>query len=1412
MASSFESVFKLLSADVDSLSDPDLQDYAALQIAGLINSERKNNGVPALARDELCDRAAGDVLSRPTTSMHTTVKNHSVIGTDFNFVNLEQQCTTQLGSSKASAVDYFKGLLNSLDANGRRTLFGPSITHFGIAAERNSASIYRVCIIVFRKALTIFHISHRASEGIIIHGKFLDPHYSLYAVAVHDERNSTKAGFAGPKQIQYNLDTQDFTVKVGARLMPNRTLTCKVLEFLAVQGDPRSLNYGSGQDIMSVNEHSSVCVHKMRFLRLWESNLLYEARPLSDSLFVLDEYNSKSNIPKPSTVGARPSMRTPSWAGVRGTPLKSGSTVNRPLPTISELSRSQHELPHWSQTDRNKPEVVTAFPSVGTSFGAANENMNPIVEPDRFPPRSGSIQGLPNTFGSGSYSSFPSKPLTINTALTPTNSNYSQQPSSQFSFVAKPGQASFPTTAQPQSSFPGTSTFPTSSSFPQGKPSFPAFPPQSQASYPTSGYHSSSTQPSFPATQSGYQPSAFPTTSNLGPRPATQFGQTQANPQGGQHPYQVSAQSAFPTSQSAFPTPHSAFPTAQSAFPTSTQSAFPSSQSAFPTPSQPTFTSAQPAFTTSAQSAFPTTAQSAFQGAQSAFPTTTSQSAFPSASRTTFPPQPTPQASFAQPASFTPTAVGTSAKPAFAPSAYPQTSSFPTTQTFKPSTSQTVQSSFFVSNDQRGSVKVADNFDRYLTDSTEESKANPEYVNLSCLILAIPRKLFEEVRTYVVENPSYRKLYETMEYSDVIIRVQNCDVRAHRAVLCASSSYLREQLDRIKAIPSSLQVAKLVLPSSFTETAFKIALKFMYSLNIDQERIDLPTAKELLTVAETLGLPALVKVTVVKFVCTQITREDVLSTLRLATVKNDPNTQQAWEYLEDSCALFAAQQSQWLVRNRRAECLSLPLNLLFRVLEYSIAHANSSEQVANVIKLLTDLRYADNVFELADKLSNLYLLGYKDYSCDIRQVDMLRPYTRDQLARLNPSSLMEHPNIEDHFYSSQSRLTPTPPPLVPASVNTVVVHGERSSQLAIAVGSSAPKTATILKDRDLRARSSKPSFTFTVSDLSRPKTVISSVFSSLSRLWSLVFVIEQSQHISLYLCERGTPEDNQSPLLYTSVLYELEIQDPGLKEARVCNQPNYSACFFSFPNGQGFSAGERNYCRLSQLRDHSKAVVAVYIKEVNLHSSLLHYIASNCDTLFSRNSEAFCSMNAYNIKAILSHDQLNVKTERDVAKVLYYFASKQPAEVVDIVITALRLQLMPLPDLLNIVRDHTRIRQSQLFQKLFEAEMTRRLSGQPQTEIPRNSSKQKPESTQVENLKALTQWLLTAPHHEGYERRLDELKQQIQTSRVESDKKIAELHASRLELAKELERTRSMSKVPRDQEEQQETKSDCSVM
>lgn len=190
-----------------------------------------------------------------------------------------------------------------------------------------------------------------------------------------------------------------------------------------------------------------------------------------------------------------------------------------------------------------------------------------------------------------------------------------------------------------------------------------------------------------------------------------------------------------------------------------------------------------------------------------------------------------------------------------------------------------------------------------------ENQDNPDYINLPCLILPIPKSLLEEVRKIKPENSSYRTLYNTMEYSDVLIRVKDSDIKAHKAVLYSASPFFRDYLDRLKGIPSSIQTAKIIMPTWFNIDPFKIVLKFMYSCDIEKENINLTIAKDILQIADHLDLIELVRIVVVKFVITQLNKDEVLNFLQSSGSRQRDTKDEAWDYLIDSCAMFAAQNS-----------------------------------------------------------------------------------------------------------------------------------------------------------------------------------------------------------------------------------------------------------------------------------------------------------------------------------------------------------------------------------------------------------------------------------------------------------------------------------------------------------------------
>lgn len=120
--------------------------------------------------------------------------------------------------------------------------------------------------------------------------------------------------------------------------------------------------------------------------------------------------------------------------------------------------------------------------------------------------------------------------------------------------------------------------------------------------------------------------------------------------------------------------------------------------------------------------------------------------------------------------------------------------------------------------------------------------------------------------------------------------------------------------------------------------------------------------------------------------------------------------------------------------------MGLPLNLLMRIIEYSMSHVSSTDHVALAMKLLTDLHYADNVYGLTCKLSDLYLLGYCEYPVDVRMVDCMKPFTALELQKLHPETPMEFElQEEEPSHLQVARVTPQRPPEISEHINMVQI-------------------------------------------------------------------------------------------------------------------------------------------------------------------------------------------------------------------------------------------------------------------------------------------------------------------------------------------------------------------------------------
>ena len=287
------------------------------------------------------------------------------------------------------------------------------------------------------------------------------------------------------------------------------------------------------------------------------------------------------------------------------------------------------------------------------------------------------------------------------------------------------------------------------------------------------------------------------------------------------------------------------------------------------------------------------------------------------------------------------------------------------------------------------------------------------------------------------------------------------------------------------------------------------------------------------------------------------------------------------------------------------------------------------------------MRYAECVFELTNKISDLYLVGYNFYPIDIRTIDFVRPLTPDKLEKLDSMITMEYPLIDEKapFFLSVSRESAIPPGKIPENINQTLQFS---------------KPTNIISSKELQARS-KLVFSFTISDIYRPKNVMSGCFKTPTRNWSVLINTSKEGFVSLFLCERG-PADKENKfneLFFTSVLFEIEIDDLGVTDAlRSGNQPGFCAGFYCFPNNHYHMAGERNFCKVSAIRSPESVKINVFIKEIGIHSGLMHYLCENFDTLIGKNAKKFSDLCYFNLKYLLTHDHLPIADEHEAAGAL----------------------------------------------------------------------------------------------------------------------------------------------------------------
>ena len=190
---------------------------------------------------------------------------------------------------------------------------------------------------------------------------------------------------------------------------------------------------------------------------------------------------------------------------------------------------------------------------------------------------------------------------------------------------------------------------------------------------------------------------------------------------------------------------------------------------------------------------------------------------------------------------------------------------------------------------------------------------------------------------------------------------------------------------------------------------------------------------------------------------------------------------------------------------------------------------------------------------------------------------------------------------DDPAFLTVARSTPQKSPEIPSCINTVSLSIKRLTSMSTSLNIFRPSSLT-----------ARPVISFEFNDAHRPRNIIPQCFTTCSRKWSVLVQIDKNEQISLFLCERGAKEiaNKFEPLLYTSALFEIGIDDPGLKKTvRTSSQPQYSSGFYSFPNEHFHIVGERNYCKVSSLENPYHIKLDACITETSIHIGIMHHIS-----------------------------------------------------------------------------------------------------------------------------------------------------------------------------------------------------------
>ena len=273
----------------------------------------------------------------------------------------------------------------------------------------------------------------------------------------------------------------------------------------------------------------------------------------------------------------------------------------------------------------------------------------------------------------------------------------------------------------------------------------------------------------------------------------------------------------------------------------------------------------------------------------------------------------------------------------------------------------------------------------------------------------------EEKNDIYKYNPSFEHLYYSHDFSDVILKLNNNVIQAHKVVLASSSQifmeliksaeeefkYNRNNLDYNNINNNGTNIIEVLLPDNFDFNIFNEIIKWIYCGKIN-ENLSIETLRIMLIMSEKLKIISLVKILIIKYIIPKINNENVISLCIDAYTRGNSNheTSSCWDLLLNYSLNYIGNNSISLINSNPEKLLIMDIGLLIKCVKICMDNIVDIEQLSNLLQILIQKGIASNIFDLLQK--------------EVEKVKMCRCYDSQNI---NIDSLLNYFETKNYPFS-----------------------------------------------------------------------------------------------------------------------------------------------------------------------------------------------------------------------------------------------------------------------------------------------------------------------------------------------------------------------------------------------------------